>query len=148
MKDSLQPWINLINKDRWDDDKLKNIIHKIPANFQLLIALILSIAKWHPSNPWRGMNICALCAYRDMYLGGKCTNCVLIIDKKACAYPGHPWGSWEDASCNDDEENEIKYADILYEKLEELYAAEYKKLTKEEQEQLPKVMKKHLEKYK
>ncbi len=80
-------------------------------------AVIQGFHKWHPDNPFRGLDICSLCEYQESKTlkANKhhcCYECLILINGKHCGDDSHPFAKWSDAF---DDKAVTKHADQIFE---------------------------------
>jgi len=114
-----------------NDNKIAKYLDATPERWKLAIALALSIVKWKRGASRRGEGSCALCELFDFYGAGTnrpCRCCPLGKADKACSVSGSLWSEWNN-ECSGTE-SQSAAADALYNKLVELYRAEYERVTR------------------
>lgn len=116
--------------------ELRKVLHKeqiaeylaaTPPRWRLAIALALSILKWRRGTPKRGWYDCALCelmGYHSIGVREVCRHCPLAVADNPCNDYGSLWGRW---MIETDYLSKFAAADALYNKLVELYRAEYER---------------------
>ena len=115
----LEPWIALVENQRVRQ-VVSQTVHTKQAT---LIALALSVAKWHPAT--KCAVDCGLCALRDYVDRTRCCECVLYKAGKGCLESGSPWRRFMSTSSSKEEK---KYSRELYDLLVKLYAEEYRRV--------------------
>lgn len=127
------PWIKLHAKlfyptsfyyyrDNHFFDSLEGKGMAIPQEYQLLVALALSVAHWHPDADPRGGDgtTCPLCRMFPYQCRNSYQTCPLVRVRQNCNRSGSIWMKWWGIGS--------EYADKMYKLLLKLYAAEYKRL--------------------
>lgn len=99
-------------------------IEKAPKDKQLLVALELSVAKWHPNKKRRGGGACGLCYWVSVIRGKDCTKCLLAKKDKACLDRASTYSNFSAAKS---EFMKKQYADKMYALLLKFYEKEKEK---------------------
>jgi hypothetical protein len=124
-KDQWMPWVDLYEQYMDSDGVVirDDILRKVNKGDRTLVALALSVAKWHPEANYRGDGCCALCALTR----SNCYKCVLYKKEgKSCVASNYNslWGKFITAETFADADNA---ANKMYETLLELYKEEYRR---------------------
>lgn len=134
-----QQWINLVEGKR-----ILSSLRNTPKKYRLLVAALLSCAKWHPLRQERGgtyINDCGLCMY---YCSGMandhfdidlvyiyntdCRDCPLIEEVKGKVVPCYSQVIWRRWNNSFPLETKNEKAEPIFQKLLKIYKDEYEKV--------------------
>lgn len=115
MNGTLEEWWKILETDNAND--IRKVLRRYTPQNRLLVALAMSYAKWHVTNPKRGDAYCGLCEYYDSH----CSVCPLCEKNDwGCLDAGHPWRDWIDNQTD-------KSADAVFKLVEAAYRKELRR---------------------